>query len=316
MREEVLVGDCAVTRATTTRQEIAATMEGDECGLVCRLQQAQTERIKTIQEATTVPDINASTPGLVPVDTPPPSAVTDPPDVPLLLSSSPGYTDPFLFTFPAPLSSFSSPFSQYPLSTADANFALPTPTTTTTSASFSSSSVKPFAVRPSPTGGMGAFATRVLLPNEIILEETPLFTSTRGDSIFKAFARASRKRQKKAMKLHASSHFKPGTPHLQAIWDTNSPSEAGLFPLAARFNHACEPANNVHYAYDAAKRRMRFWVAPEGGGVAEGQELTICYGRGKTPDLLYRWYGFRCGCGACEGVSEQEMDSFEEELWA
>ncbi|KAM3464972.1 hypothetical protein MY5147_006654 [Beauveria neobassiana] len=324
MREEVLVGDCAVTRATTTRQEIAATMEGDECGLVCRLQQAQTESPKTIQEATIISNIDASTPSLVPVDTPPPSAVTDPPDVPLLLSSSPGYTDPPLFTFPTPLPSpsSSSSFLQYPISTTDANFALPTPTptTTTTSASFSSSSVKPFAVRPSPTGGMGAFATRALLPNEIILEEMPLFTSTRGDSIFKAFDRASRKKQKEAMKLHASSHFKPGTPHLQAIWDTNSfatsPSEGGLFPLAARFNHACEPANNVHYAYDAARRRMQFWVAPEGGGVAEGQELTICYGRGKTPDLLYRWYGFRCGCGACEGVSEQEMDSFEEELWA
>ncbi|EJP69631.1 uncharacterized protein BBA_01596 [Beauveria bassiana ARSEF 2860] len=229
MREEVLVGDCAVTRATTTRQEIAATMEGDECGLVCRLQQAQTERLMTIQEATIIPDINASTPGLVPVDTPPPSAVTDPPDVPLLLTSSPGYTDPPLFTFPTPLpssspsSSSSSSSLQYPISTTDANFSLltPTTTTTTTSASFSSSSVKPFAVRPSPTGGMGAFATRALLPNEVILEETPLFTSTRGDSIFKTFTRASRKRQKKAMKLHASSHFKLGTPYLQAVWDTN-----------------------------------------------------------------------------------------------
>ncbi|PMB70665.1 SET domain-containing protein 5 [Beauveria bassiana] len=295
-------------------------MEGDECGQVCRLQQAQTERLKRIQEATTVPDINASAPGLVPVDTAPPSAVTDPHDVPLLLSSSPGYTDPRLFTFPTPLPSpsSSSSFLQYPISTTDANFSLLTPTTTTTtttSASSSSSSVEPFAVRPSPTGGMGAFATRALLPNEVILEETPLFTSTRGDSIFKAFGRASRKKQKEAMKLHASSHFKPGTPYLQAVWDTNSfatsSSEAGLFPLAARFNHACEPANNVHYAYDAGRRQMRFWVAPEGGGVAEGQELTICYGRGKTPDLLYRWYGFRCGCGACEGVSEQEMDSFE-----
>ncbi|KAM3526839.1 hypothetical protein MY4038_006643 [Beauveria bassiana] len=102
------------------------------------------------------------------------------------------------------------------------------------------------AVRPSPTGGMGAFATRALLPNEVILEEKPLFTSTRGDSIFKAFTRASREKQKEAIKLHIY-----------------------------------EPANNVHYT------------------------------RGKTPDLLYRWYRFRCGCGACEGVSEQEMDSSE-----
>ncbi|KAM3504036.1 hypothetical protein MY10362_003824 [Beauveria mimosiformis] len=286
-------------------------MESDECGLICTPQQAQTEHVMSIQVATCIPDINSSTPDLVPVGTPP-SAVTAP-DVPLLVSS-PDYTNPPLLTCPASLSY--SPFSHYPLSDEyTVSAALPTTTSTTTTTS--SSSVKPFAVRPSPTGGMGAFATRALLPNEIILEEAPLFTSSRGNSIFKAYARASRKKQQKAIKLHASRHFKPGTPYLQAIWDTNSfaigPSEAGLFPLAARFNHACEPANNVHYVYDATRQRMRFWVAPEaeGGEVAEGEELTICYGRGKTPDLLYRWYGFRCGCGACEGVSEQEMDSYE-----
>ncbi|KAM0669771.1 hypothetical protein ACQRIU_000166 [Beauveria bassiana] len=88
--------------------------------------------------------------------------------------------------------------------------------TTTTSASF----VKPFAVRPSPTGGigafvtrallpnevavrpsptggMGAFTTRALLPNEVILEEKPLFTSTRGDSIFKALPEQVAKSKKR-----------------------------------------------------------------------------------------------------------------------
>ncbi|KAM3497099.1 hypothetical protein MY10362_009535 [Beauveria mimosiformis] len=40
--------------------------------------------------------------------------------------------------------------------------ALPTPAATTP--------VKPFAVRPSPTDDMGAFATRALLPNEVILD--------------------------------------------------------------------------------------------------------------------------------------------------
>ncbi|KAM3432508.1 hypothetical protein NHJ13734_006823 [Beauveria thailandica] len=281
-------------------------MESDECGSICALLQAQTKHVTGAQAATHSPDITASTLGLVAGDAPP-STVTDPDGVPLF-SSLPA----------APLLS-SFPFSHYPLSdecTVSAALSACTSASTTTSTNPVS---KPFAVRPSPTGGMGVFATRHLLPDEIILEEAPLLTSSRGGnsiSIFEAYARASRKKQKKAMKLHASRHFKPGTPYLQAIWDTNSfaisPLEAGLFPLAARFNHACEPANNVYYAYDATRRRMRFWVAPEGGGgVAEGEELTICYGRGKTPGLLYRWYGFRCGCGACEGVSEQEMGSFE-----
>ncbi|KAM3446034.1 hypothetical protein MY3296_010051 [Beauveria thailandica] len=280
-------------------------MESDECGSICALLQAQTKHVTGAQAATHSPGITASTLGLVAGDAPP-STVPDLDGVPLFSSSLPA----------APLLS-SFPFSHYYPLFSDECTTVSAALSTSTCTSTNPVSNKPFAVRPSPTGGMGAFATRRLLPDEVILEEAPLLTSSRGgSSIFEAYAAASRKKQKKAMKLHASRHFKPGTPYLQAIWDTNSfaisPLEAGLFPLAARFNHACEPANNVHYAYDATRRRMRFWVAPEGGGgVAEGEELTICYGRGKTPGLLYRWYGFRCGCGACEGVSEQEMGSFE-----
>ncbi|ATY59210.1 SET domain [Cordyceps militaris] len=171
---------------------------------------------------------------------------------------------------------------------------------------------KPFVVQPSATGGLGAFATRALAPGELLLEETPLLVVAARPRLFAAFARLRRKRQQKALRLHASDHFKLGTDWLEAIWDTNSFStgrhhEAGLFPIAARFNHACTGADNVHYAYDASRRRLCLWVAAE---VAEGEELKLCYGRGKTPALLYHWYGFRCACGACEGLSEQELDSF------
>ncbi|KAM3497098.1 hypothetical protein MY10362_009534 [Beauveria mimosiformis] len=57
---------------------------------------------------------------------------------------------------------YSSSLLHHPLSTTDAVSALPTPAATTP--------VKPFAVRPSPTDDMGAFATRALLPNEVILD--------------------------------------------------------------------------------------------------------------------------------------------------
>lgn len=88
--------------------------------------------------------------------------------------------------------------------------------------------------------------------------------------------------------------------------------EAGLFPIAARFNHACEPKNNVQFAYDERRRRLRFWVGADGGGggVRAGEELRICYGTTKTPALLWQWYGFRCACGACEGLSDEEVDGF------
>ncbi|KAK8149234.1 hypothetical protein G3M48_007764 [Beauveria asiatica] len=186
-------------------------MESDECGSICALLQAQTKHVTGAQAATHSPDITASTLGLVAGDAPPSTTVTDPDGVPLFSSSLPA----------APLLS-SFPFSHYPLFSDECAVSAALSTSTSTTTSTNPVSNKPFAVRPSPTGGMGAFATRHLLPDEIILEEAPLLTSSRGgSSIFEAYAGASRKKQKKAMKLHASRHFKPGTPYLQAIWDTN-----------------------------------------------------------------------------------------------
>lgn len=104
--------------------------------------------------------------------------------------------------------------------TAAAAAALPTPPATPVKKPRSMIAAKPFIIRDSPTGGMGAFATRDLHPGEVILEETPLFVADR-EGIFSAFARLSRKKQRKAMKLHASGHFKPGTEYLEAIWYTN-----------------------------------------------------------------------------------------------
>ncbi|OAA82251.1 SET domain protein [Akanthomyces lecanii RCEF 1005] len=192
----------------------------------------------------------------------------------------------------------------------DPAVALPTPPTTPVKTPSPTTTTTPTT----STGGMGAYATRALAHNDVILEETPLLAVAERSHLFAAFARLSRKRQTKALKLHASDHFKPGTPWLEAIWDTNSfatgvSRETGLFPIAARFNHACEPRDNIHWAYDTARRRLRLWVGVE-EGIAEGEELKICYGRTKTPELLYRWYGFRCACGACEGLSDQEVDRF------
>lgn len=84
--------------------------------------------------------------------------------------------------------------------------------------------------------------------------------------------------------------------------------EAGLFPIAARFNHACTPSNNIDFAYDKSSDLLRFWVCVD--EIAVGDELKICYGVSKTPDVLYRWYGFRCACGSCDGLSDEAMDRF------
>lgn len=104
--------------------------------------------------------------------------------------------------------------------------ALPTPPTTpvktpSPAAAAAAACPKAFVVRPSSTGGMGAYATRALSRGDVILEETPLLVvADRGD-LFAAFARLGRRKQTKALKLHASDHFKPGTPWIEAVWDTN-----------------------------------------------------------------------------------------------
>lgn len=106
---------------------------------------------------------------------------------------------------------------------ASAAAALPTPPTTPvkTPSPAAAAAAKAFVVRPSSTGGMGAYATRALSRGDVVLEETPLLVvADRGD-LYAAFARLGRRKLTKALKLHASDHFKPGTPWIEAVWDTN-----------------------------------------------------------------------------------------------
>lgn len=77
-----------------------------------------------------------------------------------------------------------------------------------------------FTVRPSPLGGFGAFATRDLVRDEVILVESPILRANRSnlDCNFKLLPRRDRQA---AIKLHAGPHFKPGTPHIEKVWYTN-----------------------------------------------------------------------------------------------
>jgi hypothetical protein len=45
--------------------------------------------------------------------------------------------------------------------------------------------------------------------------------------------------------------------------------------------------------------------------VPKGQELTISYGDELTPMMLYLGYGFRCQCGSCEGVTDEDIKQLE-----
>lgn len=85
------------------------------------------------------------------------------------------------------------------------------------------------------------------------------------------------------------------------------PGHAGLFAIAARFNHACRPAHNVDFTFDKAQGCLILTVRADMVNV--GTELTICYGETWTPDVLFLWYGFCCSCGACAGLTSEEMSA-------
>lgn len=67
------------------------------------------------------------------------------------------------------------------------------------------------------------------------------------------------------------------------------------------------PSNNIDYKYDKEHNCLRLWVSVD--EIAPGEELKVCYGPSKTPELLYIWYGFRCACGACKGLSDKEVEA-------
>ncbi|KJZ77564.1 hypothetical protein HIM_03288 [Hirsutella minnesotensis 3608] len=164
-----------------------------------------------------------------------------------------------------------------------------------------------FKIDQSETAGWGAFATRDLLRGDVILRERPLFIAN-SISLYKEFNALDQQAQGVALSLYANERVKQGTPILQAIWDTNrfatGNRQAGLFPIAARFNHACHPAHTVDFHFDHEHGHLVLRVRVD--KIAAGDELRITYGRDRTAAELYMTYGFRCQCGACPGLNDEE----------
>ncbi|KAI8263724.1 hypothetical protein K4K58_012770 [Colletotrichum sp. SAR11_239] len=177
-----------------------------------------------------------------------------------------------------------------------------------------------FEIRRSPVAGWGAFATRKLDKGDQILVEKALYHATYED-VESSVLGLQEHEQKVANDLHA--HFgRDGETKAQAVWNTNAfasklPKDtvstrkkgsgtcrdvAGLFPIAARFNHSCNP--KVGYRYDAEEEvlifEVRAWV------IEKGDELTISYG--KDPSVLYYKFGFNCGCGYCDGFDDSRWN--------
>ncbi|KAM0247736.1 hypothetical protein ACHAQJ_009743 [Trichoderma viride] len=167
-----------------------------------------------------------------------------------------------------------------------------------------------FKVDKSEVAGWGAFAARDLAKGDVILREIPLFVAE-IDDIFHEFYKLDKNAMDVALSLHSHQFIKAGTPRILGIWKTNcfaiTHHMAGLFPIAARFNHACHPVNNVEYQVDHDNKALTMIVRED---VAAGQELTISYGKNLSPQLLYLCYGFRCRCRCCKELDDEEVAIF------
>ncbi|KAL1864499.1 hypothetical protein VTK73DRAFT_5847 [Phialemonium thermophilum] len=171
-----------------------------------------------------------------------------------------------------------------------------------------------FEVRPSPLGGLGAFAVRDLKFGERILAEAPLLRST-CMNLFRDFEKLDPKGKETYMSLHGFSPKEEDHP-IEKIRRANSfevPGGFAIFPIASRFNHACKPIRNTMFFFDTSQQKLVLMVATV--SVPSGSELLLNYG-GCPEQLLYTW-GFRCRCTGCEYVlSEEQVRAMTEAIWS
>ncbi|KAK5632633.1 hypothetical protein RRF57_008347 [Xylaria bambusicola] len=166
-------------------------------------------------------------------------------------------------------------------------------------------------VKKSSVSGHGVFAVRDLEPFTTILIERELFNANSFDLYDKLDALTEE--QRKA--YHALHNHKrtPSEDIRAAIWRTNRFSislRGSVFLVSSRFNHACGDRNNVDYSYDRDKKCMVFVVKKK---VQSGSELFIQYGIG--PAHLFATWGFRCACGGCAGLSEDDCKAIKSSAW-
>ncbi|KAI3340608.1 hypothetical protein F4824DRAFT_496893 [Ustulina deusta] len=166
-------------------------------------------------------------------------------------------------------------------------------------------------VKRSPVSGYGAFAVRDLEPYTPILIERELFNANSFDLYQKLDALTEEQ-----MRAYHTLHGHKQTPSEDiraAIWRTNrfSIGQGGsVFLIASRFNHACNNRNNVDYSYDRDKKCMAFVTKKK---IPAGNELFIRYG--SDPHHLFATWGFRCACGGCAGISEDDCKAIKLSPW-
>ncbi|KAI0454130.1 hypothetical protein F5B21DRAFT_257655 [Xylaria acuta] len=193
----------------------------------------------------------------------------------------------------------------------------------------------PFEVRSSGDSGLGCFATRDIKPGQIVLVDfTTILVPSGGDvgkicdKIVERFEDLSDEDQlewrslathlrENRWELYTTSYrrqrpdgtplFSRRTPEfytmLTAQFDCNSfaignTDQAGLYLLASRFNHSCDP--NVWYENELVMGR---WVGRANRNIAQGEQIFISYLANHAPldqrQAKAKGWDFTCRCDKC-----------------
>lgn len=166
--------------------------------------------------------------------------------------------------------------------------------------------------------GEGIIAKKDIGYGSLILKEEPVIKGffINDNNVYHILKEKLQKltdvQQKMYMKLH-DAYSKNGEKTVEGIYDTNRISlcqcESGLFIMASKFNHSCDP--NVGIAY--ASPYLRVYAKRN---ISEGEELCISYG-GKFKEFserqkyLYTNWKFTCVCKMCK-MNIQQRKKFEE----
>ncbi|RYP41106.1 hypothetical protein DL767_001267 [Monosporascus sp. MG133] len=165
-----------------------------------------------------------------------------------------------------------------------------------------------FAIKRSDISGLGAFAQRDLKRGWTIHVERAVIEATEK-TFYDELDKLTPDLKQAFSRLHAyfeTPNVDPNMAILRTNGFANRTAHGGLsiFLVASRFNNACRPRNNVDYYIDKARHSIILKTRTK---IPVGTELTIYYGA-QPRTLLSKW-GFRCRCGACQPLTDEECQA-------
>ena len=201
-----------------------------------------------------------------------------------------------------------------------------------------------YAIKHAAGKGHGVFAERAIPKGTRITMERPLLTAPREPgtidplTVYEAFDTLSPKDQETYLSLSASEvqighalacmdedldeDIRNQVARIGSIFESNAFNigdedengivQAGIFPIAARFNHDCKP--NVAQTWNENLRCLTIHAIRH---IEEGEEMCdsyvpLCQPSAVRKDEL-RAYGFECRCSVCGGLSPEHLRKSDEQ---